>query len=266
MARARNIKPGFFENEVLAECSAWARLCFAGLWTLADRAGRLEDRPRRIKGDLFRYDSIEVEPLLQELEAHGFLLRYENEDGRFIQILTFEKHQTPHYNEKRSVIRPPAVQECAVHGGVKSLGQDQDKPESPPPTGEPESPGQDLDKPETKLVPLPPDSLIPDSLIPEEDGGTVLRTLPPSPPDFDGSNGETLNGRSVVKLAAGWELPDQWGLDAEALGWKPREVLQEAEKFRQYWTAGKGAGTRRAVKGWRQSWSNWMAKAAEAKR
>ena len=48
MARARNIKPGFFANENLAECDPLARLLFAGLWCLADREGRLEDRPKRI--------------------------------------------------------------------------------------------------------------------------------------------------------------------------------------------------------------------------
>jgi len=50
MARSRNIKPGFFRNEMLAECSPLARLLFAGLWCLADRFGRLEDRPKRICG------------------------------------------------------------------------------------------------------------------------------------------------------------------------------------------------------------------------
>lgn len=49
MAGARNIKPGFFTNDVLAACDQLARLLFAGLWTVADRAGRLEDRPKRIK-------------------------------------------------------------------------------------------------------------------------------------------------------------------------------------------------------------------------
>jgi len=90
---------------------------------------------------------------------------------------------------------------------------------------------------------------------------------PPSPPpDFDGSNAEVLNGRAVVRLAHKFELPDQWGFDAEALGFKPREVLQEAEKFRQYWTRGQGAGKRSSVKGWRQAWSNWLGKAAERRR
>jgi hypothetical protein len=128
MPRARNLKPGFFSNEDLAECSFPARLCFAGLWTLADREGRLEDRPKRIKGELFRFDSIEVEPLLVELEAHGFLVRYEIDGDRFIQVSMFRKHQTPHYSEKPSVIKPPPLrlhvgkkfQESAVHEDTKT--------------------------------------------------------------------------------------------------------------------------------------------------
>ena len=74
MARARNIKPGFYKNEDLAECSPWARLIFPGLWMLADREGRMEDRPKRIKGELLPYDSIDVDPLLEELARWGFIL------------------------------------------------------------------------------------------------------------------------------------------------------------------------------------------------
>lgn len=90
-------------------------------------------------------------------------------------------------------------------------------------------------------------------------------TPPPAP--FAGEHDlERLNGRAVVELASGWELPTAWGVDAEALGWKPAAVLREAERFRQFWTVGKGAGTRRSVKGWRQSWSNWLAKAEGMRR
>lgn len=86
-------------------------------------------------------------------------------------------------------------------------------------------------------------------------------------PAFEGdSNIQALNGKSVVPIASAWELPEAWGVDAEALGWKPAEILREAEKFRQYWVAGKGLGTRRSVRGWRQSWSNWLEKAAKDKR
>lgn len=94
-------------------------------------------------------------------------------------------------------------------------------------------------------------------------GGAAQDAAPQPPPPFDGTNAEILHGKAVVPIAASFELPEDWGVDAEALGWKPAEVLREAEKFRQYWTAGKGQGKRRAVKGWRQTWSNWLAKAAQ---
>jgi hypothetical protein len=234
MARARNIKPGFFKNEDLAECSPWARLCFAGLWTLADREGRLEDRPKRIKGELFAFDTIDVEPLLKELERFKFIVRYETDGMKAIQISEFARHQSPHYSEIASVIKPPSLPEST----------EKDTP--------------------IKEGSQPPDSLIPDSLNPEQE--TVASAAPNRPPPFDGKNFEALNGRAVVRLADEWELPEQWGFDAEALGWQPAEVLREAEKLRQWATQGKGKGTRRNVKGWRQTWSNWLEKAARDKR
>jgi hypothetical protein len=102
MSRARNIKPGFCTNEDLAECSVWARLCFALIPMLADREGRLEDRPKRIKGELFRFDNVDVEPLLVELEQHGFIARYAVNGQGLIQILGFRKHQNPHHREPES--------------------------------------------------------------------------------------------------------------------------------------------------------------------
>lgn len=107
------------------------------------------------------------------------------------------------------------------------------------------------------------------SLRSGEVSGIALRSKPPAPsppPPFDGENAEALNGKHVVTLAPNFDLPQDWGEDAERLGWKPAEILVQAEKFRQYWTVGKGQGTRRNVKGWRQTWSNWLAKAAEYRR
>jgi hypothetical protein len=107
MARARNIKPGFFTNDVLADCAPLARLLFAGLWTIADRAGRLEDRPKRIKASVLPYDDCSIEKLLNELHNHGFILRYEAEGQKLIQILAFDKHQNPHKNEAPSELPSP---------------------------------------------------------------------------------------------------------------------------------------------------------------
>ena len=135
MARSRNIKPGFYKNEDLAECSVWARYIFPGLWMLADREGRLEDRPKRIKGDLLPYDGHDVEPLLAELaarkDAQGvpFIIRYQNSDGRFIQISKFLAHQSPHYSEKKSVIKPPEPRESLPHDAEKPPGVLQEHPE-----------------------------------------------------------------------------------------------------------------------------------------
>ena len=99
MPRARNIKPGFFANEDLAEIDPIGRLLFIGLWTLADRDGRLEDRPKRIKGELFPYDNCDINALLDDLQKYGFILRYEVEGGKYIQIVNFSKHQNPHPKE-----------------------------------------------------------------------------------------------------------------------------------------------------------------------
>lgn len=39
MARARNIKPGFFTNDELVELPFEVRSLFIGLWAIADREG-----------------------------------------------------------------------------------------------------------------------------------------------------------------------------------------------------------------------------------
>lgn len=107
MARARNIKYAFFQNELLPEIDPLGRLMFIGLWTLADREGRLEEIPKRIKGSLFAYEDCDVERYLKELEALGFIIRYEVKSIRYVQIINFTKHQSPHRTEKDSVIPAP---------------------------------------------------------------------------------------------------------------------------------------------------------------
>jgi hypothetical protein len=109
LARARNIKPGFFKNEVLAELTPLTRLLFAGLWCLADREGRLEDRPKRIKADIFPYDNCNVDKKLNHLRDKGFVLRYQVDGEGYIQVLNFNKHQNPHIKEQASLIPAPDI-------------------------------------------------------------------------------------------------------------------------------------------------------------
>ena len=95
----------------------------------------------------------------------------------------------------------------------------------------------------------------------DRDSGAPPSAKLPLPPYLGDENESEIPARAVVLIAADWELPESWGRDAERLGWPGGAILKEAEKFRQYWVSGKGAGKRRTVKGWRQSWSNWIAKA-----
>ena len=107
MARARNLKPAFFTNDLLAEIEPLGRLLFQGLWCLADREGRLVDRPKRIKAELLPYDDADVDVLLSALATRGFILRYECEGGRYIQVVKFAKHQNPHCKETASTLPAP---------------------------------------------------------------------------------------------------------------------------------------------------------------
>ena len=115
MSRARNLKPGFFKNEELAELPFEFRLLFEGLWCLADRLGRLEYRPKRIKGEIFPYDEVDVVKGLRELEKHGFIDIYTVENREYIQVVEFAKHQNPHHREAPSVI--PASEEPRAFPG-----------------------------------------------------------------------------------------------------------------------------------------------------
>lgn len=110
MARTRDIKPGFFKNEQLAECSFAARLLFAGLWTLCDREGRLEYRPKRIKAELFPFDAVEIPELAVELNGQKLIVLYEAGGQQYLAIPTFPKHQRPHPKEAQSELpQPPNV-------------------------------------------------------------------------------------------------------------------------------------------------------------
>ncbi|MCA9244463.1 MAG: hypothetical protein KDA32_10940 [Phycisphaerales bacterium] len=166
--RARNIKPGFFKNEQLAELPVEARLLYIGLWCMADREGRLEDRPKRIKMEVFPADSFDCEPLLSGLEAEGLIVRYEIDGQSLIEIPRFLDHQSPHYTEKPSVLMPPALPEDSEKTPSSRAGDSGDL---------------------QKRYPLNPDSLIPDSLNPEcsplrENGCEPPKKGKSEPPDW----------------------------------------------------------------------------------
>jgi hypothetical protein len=103
------------ENEDLAELAPIVRLLFIYLWMLADREGRLEDRPKKIKAKALPYDAdADVDAMLNDLQSSGFIIRYEASGVRYIQIVTFLKHQKPHSNETASEIPPWSQELCTM--------------------------------------------------------------------------------------------------------------------------------------------------------
>lgn len=117
MARARNIKPSFFQNDALGELPAMARLLFIGMWTIADFKGCLEYRPKRMKAQLLPYDDCDVEELTNNLDKSRFISIYSVQGQRYIKITNFEKHQNPHKNEREGGSDIPDISEkdCEIN-------------------------------------------------------------------------------------------------------------------------------------------------------
>lgn len=93
MARIRTVKPEFWTDEKVVECSIPARLLFIGLFNFANDMGCLESSPKRLKMQIFPADALDCEPLIQELITHGLLTEYSVNDVCYLQIKGFLKHQ-----------------------------------------------------------------------------------------------------------------------------------------------------------------------------
>ncbi len=163
MARSRNIKPGFFTNDVLGELPALTRLLFAGLWVIADREGRIEDRPKKIRAEVLPYDQCDADEMLNALGKSGFIRRYEQDGIKVIQVLTWSLHQNPHVKEAPSKL--PAF----VESNTRTVQE------------------------QCSIQPLPEQAgLIPDSgfLIPDCGGGTreAQSAVASPPPIFSPEN------------------------------------------------------------------------------
>lgn len=111
MARARNIKPAFFDNDELADNDPLGRLLFIGLWTIADCNGNLEWRSKRVKKQLLAYDECCIDSLAINLDKSGFVRFYSDGDKIYLNVINFDKHQNPHKNEKAKGTEIPEYRE-----------------------------------------------------------------------------------------------------------------------------------------------------------
>lgn len=250
MARSRNIKPSFFKNEDLADLPPFDRLLFIGLWCLADREGRLEDRPRRIKIELFPGDTYDVEIGLGNLEGKGFIERYEVAGFSVISLPNFIRHQSPHSTEKDSELPDSngyltvneRLRGKAIPGKQRLVPAESDARRDTN-NGEVTVKAPDQPAPSTVDAPthnaLIPDSLIPDYLNPEEE------KEPPLPPE---GGSAIAAGNQVSRYSADFESfwreypkrdrssskPDAWKAWRARLkeGIEPQDLIRAAANYR----------------------------------
>jgi hypothetical protein len=99
--RSRNVKPSLFKNEILGVEDPLLTVVFIGLWCAADRAGRVEDRPLRLKAEILPYrENIDFNGYLTVLSRLEFIRRYEVDGIKVIEVINFLKHQNPHKTER----------------------------------------------------------------------------------------------------------------------------------------------------------------------
>lgn len=108
MARIRTIKPEFWTDERVGECSVSARLLFVATWNFADDHGGIDRSAKQLKAQAFPYDNIDCEPLVQELLKVGLLVEYETDGKKYLHIKGFRTHQKV---EKPAKPRVPLYEE-----------------------------------------------------------------------------------------------------------------------------------------------------------
>lgn len=164
--RSRIIHPEAFRHEALADLEQKSKMplrwYYAGLWCVADREGRFEWRPRRLRAEIAPYDSHDFEKVLEFLASGGFIVRYEVDGEVFGLIPRFARWQRFHQREAQSELpAPPTLTDEAsprsssVETGI-SLGSSKDHPRCPASTSASASASTSASTSQT--CPRPPES------------------------------------------------------------------------------------------------------------
>ena len=161
MARARNIKPGFFINDDLGDIEPLGRLLFVGMWTIADYKGDFEWREKRVKAQLLPYDNCDITKLAINLDQSGFIRFYSVQDKLYCRVVNFCTHQNPHKNERDKGSEIPAFNEKtrqAIDFNTLTINLDQSR----------------LKRNDSASDPADSLNLIPDSFTPKPETGNLI--------------------------------------------------------------------------------------------
>lgn len=196
MARARNIKPAFFQNQELGELQPIDRLAFIGMWTIADFRGCIELKLKRLKIQILPYDDCSIESIVNNLEKARFIRTYSVQGQSYIKIINFEKHQNPHKNEREAGSEIPDISEAEEKSNeIKELNKDGTKPDL-------------IGTTRADSLSLIPDSpiLIPDSLIPSTSVEPLAGDTP-KPKKPAAKKRTSANNRNVERIRRSLRTP-----------------------------------------------------------
>lgn len=252
--RARSIKPGTFKNELLGSADPLLTILFEGLWCMADREGRLEDRPLRICAELFPYrrklTERRIDEMLWWLDEHGFIARFEISSKQYIEVLEFSKHQNPHKSERPSEIQPfrpnlhraRTVESRKSHSRLteaagltpSSLTPDSGllTPDSPNPVLPPES--EPVQKPASEEGRDPDIGELPDDVVREE-----VQRIKTTYPTGTYRKSDWLTAEREIRKRAeegvGWDEMlagvERYARQVNACGWKGTQFVRTPTNF-----------------------------------
>lgn len=218
MAKIRGIKPEFWTDDAIVDLTIPARLLFIGLWNYACDNGHLEDKPKQIKMRLMPADDVNVSELLDELDAHGRIVR---RDG-WLVIPKFSTHQKPHKTWWATCDRPGC-----------------ERPDDAPPPWR--------NRGATVEQPLPTVEQ-PNTDVSGSDGdGDVGRVVAPRKRSADATRGTRISlDFAVTEDMRSWASSKAPNVDLEAA----------TEEFVDFWRSVSGAkGVKRD---WQATWRNRM--------
>ncbi|MBL4837387.1 MAG: hypothetical protein JKY34_07395 [Kordiimonadaceae bacterium] len=139
MARIRTIKPEFWTDEKVVECSVMARLLFVGLWNFSDDAGRMTYSPKSIKMKIFPGDDISgegVHALITELSLNDLVFLYTVDNKDFLQVKGWHHQKINRPNESKIPLNPEsnhgAFSDQAPPEGKGREGKGKEGKEKPP--------------------------------------------------------------------------------------------------------------------------------------
>lgn len=116
MARIRSTHPGQWTDEEFVQLTFAARLLCIALRNEADDNGVFEWKPTGLKMRLFPADDVSVPALLEELEGHNQVCRFQVDGREYGAIRNFRKYQRP----KLPTSRHPLPEALEKYVGVKS--------------------------------------------------------------------------------------------------------------------------------------------------